>query len=176
MSDTVGDSPGPADAEKTASPSRHLFWPIFLAGLITTHIVSVVVMVIVATHDRSFAIEPDWYQKGLHYEQTAQQQQENGRLGWSVQFDVGQPLAGTNRRDVSCKVLDRAGKPVENATIDLVAFAHLRGSNRTASVLLPHGPGEYVATLGFEDPGMWEFRFEITRGPNTFTQIVKRKI
>ena len=157
-------------------PSRHLFWPILLTSLISIHIVSVVVMVIVATHDSSFAIEPDWYQKGLHYEQTAQQQRENSRLGWSVQLDVGQPLTGTNRRNVTCTVLDRAGKPVENATVDLVAFAHLRASNRTSSVLLPHDGGEYGATMAFEDPGMWEFRLVITRGAETFTQIVKREI
>ena len=114
-----------------------MFWPIFLTSLISIHIVSVVVMVIVATHDSSFAVEPDWYQKGLHYEQTAQQQRANSRLGWSVQLEVGQPLTGTNQRNVTCTVLDRAGKPVENATVDLVAFAHLRASNRTSSVLLP---------------------------------------
>ena len=153
-----------------------MFWPIFLTSLISIHIVSVVVMVIVATHDSSFAVEPDWYQKGLHYEQTAQQQRENSRLSWSVQLDVGQPLTGTNRRNVTCTVLDRAGKPVENATVDLVAFAHLRASNRTSSVLLPQEGGEYGATLAFEDPGMWEFRLVITRGPETFTHIVKREI
>jgi nitrogen fixation protein FixH len=163
-------------ANNSARPSRHLFWPIFLTSLISIHIVSVMVMVIVATHDSSFAIEPDWYQKGLHYEQTAQQQHENGRLGWSVQLDVGPPLTGTNRRNVSCKVFDRAGKPVENATIDLVAFAHLRASNRTSSVLLPHYGGEYGSTLAFEEPGMWEFRLVVTRGPETFTHIVKREI
>jgi nitrogen fixation protein FixH len=156
-------------------PSRHLLWPILLASLIGIHIVSVVVMVTVATYDRSFAIEPDWYQKGLHYEQTAQQQRENSRLGWSVKLDVGQPLSGTNQRTVSCRVFDGAGKPVEDAKIDLVAFAHLRASKRTSSVLLRQG-GVYTAPLAFEDPGMWEFRLVITRGRETFTQIVQREI
>jgi nitrogen fixation protein FixH len=153
-----------------------LFWPIFLASLISIHIVSVVVMVTVATRDRSFAVEPDAYQKGLHYEQTAQQQRENVRLGWSVQLDVGRPLLGTNRRELSCKILDRTGQPVENAKVDLVAFAHLRASNRTSSVLLPRGAGQYGNTLACEDPGIWEFRLEITRGPETCTHIVKREI
>ncbi len=167
------DPMSPATVEK---PSRHLFWPIFLTSLIGIHIASVVVMVIVATHDRSFAIEPDWYQKGLHYEQTAQQQRENRRLGWSVKLDVSRPLTGTNQRSVSCTVFDQAGKPVENAKVDLVAFAHLRGSNRMSSVLLSRGGGAYVGTLGFDDPGTWEFRLVITRGAETFTQIVKREI
>jgi len=201
MNDMASDS-GPPTVPSAARPARHLFWPIFLVGLIGTHILSVVVMVFIATHDSSFAVEPDWYQNGLHYEQVVEQQRENDRLGWSVQLNVGQPLAGTVYRDVSCKVLDRAAAPVEDATVDLVAFAHLRASNRTSSVLLPHGPGDYRATMAFEDPGMWEFRLVITRhkptgsmvpalasGPvashsamhhgkdrETFTQVTKREI
>jgi nitrogen fixation protein FixH len=136
----------------------------------------VLVMVIVATHDSSFALEPDWYQKGLHYEQTAQQQRENSRLNWSVQIDVSRPLTGTNQRNVTCTVADPAGKPVNNATVDLVAFAHLRANNRTSSVLMPQDGGIYRGTMAFEDPGLWEFRLVITRGAEIFTYIVKREI
>lgn len=173
MKDVMSDSNTTATVEK---PSRHLLWPILLTSLISIHVVSVVVMVVVATHDSSFAVEPDWYLKGLNYEQTSQQQRENGRLRWAVQLDVAQPLTGTNRRNVTCMVLDREGKPVENATVDLVAFAHLHASNRTSNVLLPRKGGVYGAALALEDPGMWEFRLVITRGTETFTQVVKREI
>jgi nitrogen fixation protein FixH len=176
MSNIMNDSTTPKTPESPAPPSRHLFWPILLTSLISIHIVSVVVMVIVATHDSSFAIEPDWYLKGLNYEQTAQQQRENRRLNWSVKLDVGQPLTGSNLRNVACTVLDREGKPVENATVDLVAFAHLRANNVTSSVLLPRKGGQYGAALAFDDPGMWEFRLIIKRGPEMFTHIVKREI
>ena len=137
-------------------PSRHLFWPILLTSLISIHIVSVVVMVIVATHDSSFAVEPDWYLKGLNYEQTVQQQRENSRLGWSVQLNVGRPLTGTNQRNVTCTVLDRAGKPVENATVDLVAFAHLQASNRTSACCCPRGRRirSHVGLRGSGDVGV----------------------
>jgi nitrogen fixation protein FixH len=172
MSNT-NDSPPQAAAMK---PARHLFWPIFLVSLISIHILSVVVMVIIATHDKSFAIEPDWYQKGLHYEQTAQQQEANRQLAWSVRLAVGKSLAGSNQRSVTCKVLDRAGKPVENATVDLVAFAHLRASKPASTVLLPRAAGEYIATMSFDDPGMWEFRLVVQRGKETFTHIVKDEI
>ncbi len=150
MSNTCERFPTP---RLSKNPRAHLFWPILLTSLISIHIVSVVVMVIVATHDSSFAIEPDWYLKGLNYEQTSQQQRENSRLGWSVQFDVGQPLTGTNRRNVTCTVLDRAGKPVENAAVDLVAFAHLRASNRRSSVLLPHERRRIRSRLGLRRSG-----------------------
>jgi nitrogen fixation protein FixH len=173
MSNTTIDTSNPTPGTKA---SRHLLWPILLTSLIGIHIISVVVMVIVATHDRSFAIEPDWYQKGLHYDDTAQQQRENSRLDWSVKLVVGPAQSGSNRRDVTCTVLDHAGKPVEKATIDLMAFAHLRASNRVPGLLLPHDGGRYEGSLGFDDPGMWEFRLVIKRGAETFTQIIRQEI
>lgn len=155
---------------------RHLLWPVLIASLIGVHIISVVTMVIVATHDRSFAVEPDFYQKGLHYENTIQQRGENTRLGWSVKLDVGPLVSGSNQRGVRCKLADRAGRPLEGAKIDLVAFAHLRASNVKSCVLLPESAGEYAGKLDFADPGIWEFRLAITRGPDTFTSVVKQEI
>ena len=155
---------------------RHLFWPILIASLIGVHIISVVTMVVVATHDRSFAVEPDWYQKGLHYEQTIQQRGENARLGWSVKLDVGPPVSGSNERSVRCRLADRAGQPLDSAKIDLVAFAHLRASKVQSCVLLPQSAGEYAGELDFEDPGIWEFRLAVTRGADTFTSVVKQEI
>jgi nitrogen fixation protein FixH len=167
---------------ESTKPSRHLFWPVLLTSLIGFHIVSVVVMVIVATHDSSFALEPDWYVKGLHYEQTLQQRRENGRLNWSVKIEVGPPMTGSNRRTVACTIGDASGTPVENATVDLVAFAHLRASNRISGVLLPPTVstrcpgGKYTTILALDEPGLWEFRLVVTRGPDTFTDIVKQEI
>ena len=158
MTKTMQRSLSRPPAENPHEPSRAFVLADLLTSLIRIHVVSVVVMVIVATHDSSFAVEPDWYQKGLHYDQTAEQQRENSRLDWSVRLEVGQPLTGTNQRNVTCTVHDRAGKPVENATVDVVAFAHLRASNRTSSVFLPKEGGEIWSRLAFEDPGVWEFR------------------
>jgi len=173
MDNTMNNSPSPATSKK---PSRHLLWPILLTSLISIHIISVIVMVVVATHDRSFALEPDWYAKGLHYEQTVQQHRENSRLNWSIKLDIGQPLAGTKQREVACTLSDGGGKAIQNAKIDLVAFAHLRANDRTSSVLLPQEDGRYLAIMDFEEIGMWEFRFAVTRGPDTFTHIVKRAL
>ena len=157
-----------------AKPSRHLLWPVLIISLISLHVISCVTMALVATHDNSFAVEPDYYQKGLHYEQTIEQRRENARLGWSARLDVSNPLRGTNERNVSCTVRDREGRAVEKATVDLVAFAHLRAKKRTPLVLLPQEDGKYLATMPFDDPGRWEFRLMITRGKDTFTEVITR--
>jgi len=168
----------PTTSDTNTSSKRHLFWPVLITSLICLHVVSVVTMVIVATHDSSFAIEPDFYQKGLNYQQTIEQQHENARLGWSIQLDVSRPLSGSDLRNVTCRLCDRDAKPLEKAKIDLVAFAHLRAdaNHRHACVLLPQEPGSYVGTFAFADPGMWEFRLVVARGKDTFTSVVKQEI
>jgi nitrogen fixation protein FixH len=133
-------------------------------------------MVIVATHDRSFAVEPDYYQKGLHFEQTIEQRRENARLGWAIKLELGPSLSGSNVRGVTCMLRDRDGASLADAKIDLVAFAHLRASRTVSRVLLPEGEGRYVATVPFGDPGIWEFRLVVTRGKDTFTQVIKESI
>jgi nitrogen fixation protein FixH len=162
----------------TATPNskRHLLWPILITSLICIHIVSVVTMVIVATHDRSFAVEPDFYQKGLHYDQAIQQRRENDRLGWSVKVEVSQPLSGTNMRNVTCRLMDRDGKPLEGAKIDLAAFAHLRASNVQTCALVPQDTGQYAGTIAFADPGIWEFRLVVAHGKDTFAHVVRQQI
>jgi nitrogen fixation protein FixH len=147
-----------------------------ITGLIGIHIVSVVTMVIVATHDRSFAVEPDFYQKGLHYEQTLDQRRENSRLGWTAKVEVSRPLSGSNARSVVCRLSDRDGQPLNDAKIDMVAFAHLRASRAQSCVLFPQDSGRYVVSLAFDDPGIWEFRLVVTRGKDTFTQVIKQTV
>jgi hypothetical protein len=175
MNDTISPPSSPTTVGKSRPP-RHLLWPILITSLIGTHVISCVTMVIVATHDRSFAVEPDWYQKGLHYEETLDQKRENTRLGWQIKIAKIAPLSGTNLRNVTCTIKDRADKPVEDATVDLVAFPHLRANRRISRVMLMQDKGEYLATLPCEDPGTWEFRFVVTRGKETFTGVLKQDI
>jgi hypothetical protein len=162
----------PADKPR---PPRRLLWPILIVGLICTHVVFCVATVIIALQDRSFAIEPDWYQKGLRYEETIRQKRENDRLGWQVAIHVGAPLIGP-QRNVVCTIMDRAGRPVEDATVDLVAFAHVRAKDRRSLVLLPQGHGTYVNTMAFEHPGVWEFRLAVKAGKEMCTCVLKREI
>jgi nitrogen fixation protein FixH len=160
----------------TAPSSRSFFWPALICSLLVVHILSVCVMVYVATRDRSFAIEPDYYQKGLNWDKTANQQRENARLGWTVAIEIGEPAGVRGERTVTCKVTDKAGRPVEGAIVDLVAFAHARASERTAAVMVPQGQGAYQSSLRMLRRGLWEFRLVIARGRDTVTFTEQRRV
>jgi nitrogen fixation protein FixH len=127
------------------------------------------VMVYLAISDGSFAIEPDYYQKGLNWDDTAAQLRNNQRLGWKADVQVGEDVSVLSERTVSCSLTDQAGRGLDGAEVELEAFPHVRGSERATVALSPAGNGLYQAKLRFGRKGVWEFRFVARRGPETFT-------
>ncbi|MBI5627923.1 MAG: FixH family protein [Candidatus Rokubacteria bacterium] len=165
-----------SDKPTTAASARNVFWPAFIVSLVAFHILASLVMVFLCTRDRSFSVEPDYYQKSLHWDDTALQQRENVRLGWAVAIEVGPALNVLGERKITCRVTAGSGEPIERAAVDLVAFSHARASERTALVLLPAGRGIYQATHRFARQGLWEFRIVIARDGETFTYTEQRQV
>jgi nitrogen fixation protein FixH len=156
---------GSSDTERRA----RVFWLGFVLLLLGGQILLLSVMAYLAVWDRSFAIEPDYYQKGLNWDATAAQLRENARLGWSLRIDLGDRLSVLGERTVRCTLADEAGRPLDGAGLDLVAFAHARGNNRLSATLSPAGSGIYQTKLRFRPKGLWEFRVVVRRGPEKFT-------
>ena len=160
-----------------AHETRHrLFWLGFVLALLAGQIVLMLAMVYLATSDASFAIEPDYYQKGLNWDARAAQARQNERLGWSAKVELGPTVRVAGERTLTCTLADRTGRSLDGATVDLVAFSHARGSDRSAVTLLPVGSGRYEAPMRFTRAGVWEFRLAIQRGPDTFTYVEQRDV
>lgn len=154
----------------SGSEARHrTFWVGLVLSLLGGQIAFVCVMVYMATTNGSFAIEPNYYQKGLHWDATAAQLRENDRLSWSVGIDVGDDVGTLGERIVTCTLRNKDELPLEGAIIDLVAFPHVRGQDRTLATLVAEDGGRYQTTLRFSRKGLWEFRGVVKRGPDTFT-------
>ena len=166
--------PRPADVNPEHRQGR--FWIGLVVALLGGQIALLVTMAYIATSDGSFAVEPDYYQKGLHWEDTATQLRQNARLGWTARIDVSQAVTAGGERTVTCRLTNRDGTPLDGATIGLVAFAHTRGSQRSSATLLPAGSGAYTLAMRFARHGVWEFRVVVHRGPETFTQTVVRNV
>jgi nitrogen fixation protein FixH len=166
----------PVPETSTAQIRHRVFWVGLILSLLGGQILLMLVMAYLATADASFAIEPDYYQKGINWDAEAAQQQENLRLGWSLGFHVGEQASVFGDRTLTCTLTDRDGRPLEGAAIDAVAFAHARGNQRASFVLTEMGLGRYRAELPVKRNGIWEFRFVVRRGPDTFTLTEQRKV
>lgn len=151
-------------------------WPGIVVALLAGHVILMVVVVLIATSDPTFSVEPDYYDKALHWDDTATQRAANQRLGWVAAVDVGSDIGIRGERTVSCRLTNSAGDPLDGAQIELVAFPHARGAERATQTLEPAGDGRYAAQMRFQRKGTWEFRLRVERGPDTFTYRETRDV
>jgi nitrogen fixation protein FixH len=163
-------------ATAPALPWRARAWPILVVALLAGHALLLVFVVLIATRDRGFAVEPGHYDKALHWDDIAAQRATNQRLGWRVELGLGDRVTPVGDRELSCTLVNSDGRPLDGAAVEVVMFPHARGTERTVLALAPRGAGGYAATTRFPRKGLWEFRFTIKRGPETFTKTMTRDV
>ncbi len=129
-------------------------------------------LMLVATRDASFAVEADYYQKALRWDQTMAQEAENTALGWSVAMTLDRSRPDGTR--VRALVADREGQPVEGARVGIEAFHSARASRVIIATLEAEPSGGYSATLPLERPGLWEMRVRVERGEQVFTHTLEQ--
>jgi nitrogen fixation protein FixH len=151
-------------------------WPKAIVGLIALHITFMVIVVVVATRDPSFAVEPNHYQKALAWDQQAARQRQSAELGWQVSVQSEARLGVDGQRAVDLRLVDRAGAPVTGARVQVLAFAHARGQDRLRLGFHEASPGEYHARGPLGREGLWELRLEARRGAAVFAATILHQV
>ncbi|MCA9519737.1 MAG: FixH family protein [Myxococcales bacterium] len=162
------------EPQTQSPPSRGLFWPIFLAGLLFASVGGNVVMMLIATGDPAFSVEENYYQKGLRWGETRAQETKNSELGWRLALQIRR-LAGSVPPLVRVALTDREKKPIDDAKVHLVAFHNARAAKKLEAQLR-FNSGEYLAKLPIARAGLWEFRFVVEREGQRFTKTIRRKV
>ena len=146
---------------------RGIQWPIGVALVLATTVVGDVWIAIVASRDRAFAVEPDYYQKAVHFDDELARPAASARLGWTVTPTLQLGRLGSPGT-VSIVVRDAADAPVTGARVELLAMHNARATHQLVAALAERGGGAYAAPLDAERPGEWELRFVIARGTDRF--------
>ncbi len=165
-----------ADAASAIKPPRAWVWPVIVVSLLAGQMVLLLTTVLLATHDSTFAVEPNYYQQGLHWNDAAAQARANERLGWTVTISLSDSVATNGDREIEIALLNIDGAPLDGAQIELAAFSHARASERATVSLAARGGGKYAAPFTFRHKGVWEFRVTVTRGPEIFTHREVRDV
>jgi nitrogen fixation protein FixH len=144
-------------------------WPGMIFVLIGINVCIVMLTVVLAHSDRSLAIEPDYYQQAVEWNQTAAQQRINAALGWKVNVSIAPDRTGPFV--IEAIIRDHQGAPIEQALVSAIAFSSLRSADRIAITLKEGLAGVYGAPLPSAHPimGTWEVRCTIRRGDTVFT-------
>lgn len=146
---------------------RGMQWPIAVAAILAITVIGDVWVAVIASRDEAFAVEPDYYQKAVAFDDELALRAASARLGWQVApvLQLGRP---GQPGSVSITLRDSAGVPVTGARVDLLAMHNARASRQLASTLTERGDGAYSAPLAAERPGEWELRFVVTRASDRF--------
>jgi nitrogen fixation protein FixH len=149
-------------ARPAPAPRRFWPWPGMIFLLLASNVAIVLTCVYVATSDRSFSIEPDYYRKAVHWDRSVAQRQRNSALGWNMTVAPAAPIAA--------RLVDHDAQPIGGAQIEVVAFHNAHSGNRLETMLEEIEPGLYRSAEVLTRSGSWELRFTAKVGGETFTQ------
>ncbi|MCP4902261.1 MAG: hypothetical protein GY906_35290 [bacterium] len=142
-------------------------WPIIICAALALHVVAWLAVAYLAVSDPSFAVEEDYYQKAIDWDEKMAQDKTNRSLGWMCEIHVESQSPGM--ATLSVHLLDDVRSPVVGATVEAQTFPVARSSHLLQSSLTENGDGRYEAPLAMERPGRWEVRLIAQRNGSTFT-------
>ncbi|MEP0845746.1 MAG: FixH family protein [Phycisphaerae bacterium] len=160
--------------EKQA-PARSWLWPGLVIGLIVMQAALAGTLIVCATNDPSFAVEPDYYRRALNWDAEAAQRRASDSLGWTLSLEVAPAANVVGEREVRFRLRDHAGAPINDAHLDVTVFHHARGNERIGLMPAEKGGGEYICAAPLRKAGTWEFRVRALRGMDQFvaTELVE---
>ena len=168
--------PGASGPGRRYSRKPALFWGMFIVGLLSLEIALCAWGIYCATVGTQTVVEADYYNKALHWDDHLALQRASIELGWNAQLEIGDTRTTSGDRALTLHLLDRDGKPIETAQIDVGYFHHARPMELRTATLNASGAGLYIASLPLERHGIWEFRITAVRRMDRFIQVIQRDL
>ena len=155
-------------ADRTPRIPAHVFWPGLVIVVLGLSLASGALTIVAATGDPSFAIEPDYYDKALAWDEHARRLRDSEALGWTARLGVGADADALDRRTLTLSLTDASGELIRDASVTVVAYHQARSGERLSLTLEPGETGAYTAPLAVGRTGLWEFRVEAKRDAAAF--------
>lgn len=143
-------------------------WPVAVSVILGLTVAANAWIIRLATSDPSFAIEENYYQRGVRWDEELAQRERNSRLGWRLLPSVSPIVRGTGA-DLRVELRDARVMPIADAAIVVRAVHVARSAYPVEVTLRGDSAGRYHALVPIERPGLWELRFDVHRGADRFT-------
>jgi len=145
-------------------------WPAALVAVLAITVVANVAIYWTANHDRSFAVEPDYYQRAIDWDSTVARGQRSAALGWVTDVRLAPPEAG--HATLSIAITTRDGLPLDSADVRAALSHNAQGANVYEVRLLASGPGLYAARIPSTAQGLWRVDIAVVRGDDIYSRRV----
>jgi len=159
----------------TAGDSRSgRFWPWFVVLLLVGTAGAQGIMLYAATHDRAFAIEPDYYRKAVAWDSAMSRARDNATLAWTARAEFARTATGGAALRITLR--DSLGAAVRGASIRVVALHNLEAARPTSASLTETADGVYVTALPGARSGLWELRLDAHAAGQRFTPVLRAEL
>lgn len=146
-------------------------WPAALVGVLAITVVANGALYWTASHDRSFAVEPDYYQQAVHWDSSVARSRRSAALGWATEVRLAPPDGGAATLTVT--ITTRDGLPLDSADVRATLSHNAEGARTFNLTLRPSGPaGRYAARLPSSAQGLWRVDLSATRGQDAYARRV----
>lgn len=147
---------------------RGAMWPLAVMTILGLTVAANIWLIRVANGDPSFAVEENYYQRGVHWDDEMSQRERNRELGWKIDATL-QPIVSGRGAELRIAIRDSSVSPIEGASVVVKALHIARASKAVEVTLLPDGSGGYEALVPIERAGLWELRIDVHRGSDRYT-------
>jgi nitrogen fixation protein FixH len=143
-------------------------WPLAVGVILGAGVAANAWVIHLARSDPSFAVEEDYYQRALRWDDELAQRRHNRELGWRLQPTLS-PITADSGARLSVTLHDAAGRPIDGARVSVRAMHNARAGQPIDAELAGDGAGAYALRLDVRRPGLWELRFDVRHGSERFT-------
>lgn len=152
------------------------FWAWVPAGLLGSMLLGLGSLAYIAIDDPGFALEPNYYDKAVHWDRSQAEARASQELGYRLELAAPLILAADGSVEVELSLLDRAGLPLTGAEVRVDMFANASANHIEHLSLREVAPGRYSASLPQGALGLWELRCAVNHGGRRYQQTLRRDV
>lgn len=151
---------------------RPRLFPNIVFVFIGLNVTIVGITIYLAHSDPTFAVEPDYYQQALRWDDTARRREHSAALRWTASASLARGHDPADGR-LQVTLTGPSGEPLTDATLTAILFPSLHARDRQTPTLEPLAPGVYSAPVRVDTPGLWQCRLTATRAGELFTTTIE---
>ncbi len=152
------------------------FWAWLPAGLLGTMLVGLGSLAYVAIDDPNFALEPNYYDKAVHWDRSQSEAKASNVLGLKLALAAPLTVAANGKVNVQLSVRDRRDLAFSGAEVAIEAFPNAFASQVEHITLRETAVGVYSGELTRGVLGLWELRIVVKQGSLRFGEVMRQDV
>src|SRR6185312_1433297 len=153
-------------------------WPLIVISLLVAHVAIMLTATLIATHDKSFAVVGNYYERAVNWDKSREMLRASRQLGWQVQIHPSPQIDPLGRRAVTFILTDSAGQSIDNAVLN-VEYFHDSHASEVQNVTISRESADgrrFTRLLPMRYEGAWEFLITATGEGKSFVADVPQSI